>query len=42
MEGQGVLRLTDITVNSDNEVVTNPIAVNEEIETGDPGRCVEA
>ncbi len=39
MEGQGVLRLTDITVNDDNEVVTNPIALNETIGDGDPGTC---
>lgn len=39
MEGRGVLRLTDITVNADNEVVTNPIAVNDTIAASDPGRC---
>lgn len=39
MEGRGVVRLTDITVNADNEVVTNPIAVNETIGAGDPGSC---
>ncbi len=39
MEGQGVLRLTDITVNSDNEVLTNPMALNDTIGSGDPGTC---
>lgn len=42
MEGQGILRLTDITVNDDNEVVTNPIAVNDTIGAGDPGTCRKA